>query len=81
MSEVVETAADRVLHVLAVMAHSSQALSAAQLMQASGLPRSSLYRQLARLKRFGLVREYSGLYAPGPLCQQLARNTPAALPA
>ena len=66
------SAADRVLHVLTVMARAQRALSAAELVQACGLPRSSLYRQLARLKRFGLVQEQSGMYAPGPVCLQLA---------
>lgn len=65
-------AADRVLHVLAVLARAQSSLSAAALVQATGLPRSALYRQLARLKRFGLVQEQAGLYAPGPLCLQLA---------
>ena len=65
-------AADRVLHVLAVLARAPQALSAVELVQATGLPRSSLYRQLTRLKRFGLIQEHAGQYAPGPLCLQLA---------
>jgi DNA-binding IclR family transcriptional regulator len=65
-------AADRVLHLLTVLARAPRALSAAELMLASGLPRSALYRQLARLRRFDLVLEQGGLYAPGPLCLQLA---------
>lgn len=65
-------AADRVLHVLAVAARATTPLTAAQLVQASGLSRSALYRQLARLKKFGLLQEQAGLYAPGPLCLQLA---------
>lgn len=65
-------AADRVLHVLAVLARAHKALSAVELVQATGLPRSSLYRQLTRLKRFGLVHEQAGHYAPGPLCLPLA---------
>lgn len=64
--------ADRVLHVLAVLARAPAGMSAAALVQATALPRSALYRQLARLKRFGLVQEQGGLYAPGPLCLQLA---------
>ena len=65
-------AADRVLHVLSVVARAATPLTAAQLVQASGLSRSALYRQLARLKKFGLLQEQAGLYAPGPLCLQLA---------
>src|SRR3989344_849531 len=65
-------AADRVLHVLAVLAQHGQPMSAAELMEATGLARSMLYRQLARLKQWGFVLESSGHYAPGPLSLQLA---------
>lgn len=68
------SAADRVLQVLAVLASAGHALTAGELMQGTGLPRSSLYRQLARLKRFGFVAESGALYAPGPLGLQLARG-------
>ncbi|GAB2478995.1 IclR family transcriptional regulator [Comamonas humi] len=68
------SAADRVLQVLAVLASAGRALTAGELMQGTGLPRSSLYRQLARLKRFGFVMESGALYAPGPLGLQLARG-------
>ena len=68
------SAADRVLQVLAVLACADRPLSAGELMQSTALPRSSLYRQLARLKRFGFVAESGGLYAPGPLGLQLARG-------
>ena len=68
------SAADRVLQVLAVLACADRALSAVDLMQRTGLPRSSLYRQLARLKRFGFVADSGALYAPGPLGLQLARG-------
>lgn len=65
-------AADRVLQVLAVLAQQARPLSAAQLMERTGLARSTLYRQLARLKSWGFVLESSGQYAPGPLGLQLA---------
>ncbi len=68
------SAADRVLHVLAMLACADRALSANELVHCTGLPRSSLYRQLARLKRFGFVVESGGLYAPGPIGLQLARG-------
>lgn len=64
--------ADRVLQVLAVLAQQGRALSAAELMEHTGLARSTLYRQLARLKRWGFVLESDGDYAPGPLSLQLA---------
>ncbi|GAA6120736.1 IclR family transcriptional regulator [Acidovorax sp. FG27] len=64
--------ADRVLQVLAVLAQQGQAMSAAELMEQTGLARSTLYRQLARLKRWGFVLETDGSYAPGPLGLQLA---------
>lgn len=63
---------DRVLQVLAVLARQGQTLSAAELMAQTGLARSTLYRQLARLKRWGFVLEVEGHYAPGPLSLQLA---------
>ena len=66
------TTADRVLQVLAVLAQQGQALSAAELMERTGLARSTLYRQLVRLKRWGFVLECEGLYAPGPLSLQMA---------
>ncbi|ADV00506.1 IclR family transcriptional regulator [Alicycliphilus denitrificans] len=64
--------ADRVLQVLAVLARQGKTLSAAELMEHTGLARSTLYRQLARLKRWGFVLESDGHYAPGPLSLQLA---------
>lgn len=66
------TTADRVLQVLAILAQHGQALSAAELMERTGLARSTLYRQLARLKRWGFVLESDSCYAPGPLGLQLA---------
>jgi DNA-binding IclR family transcriptional regulator len=64
--------ADRVLQVLAVLAQQGRALSAPELMERTGLARSTLYRQLVRLKRWGFVLENDGYYAPGPLSLQLA---------
>ncbi|MHB1248928.1 MAG: IclR family transcriptional regulator [Polaromonas sp.] len=66
------TTADRILQVLAVLAQQGRALSAAELMERTGLARSTLYRQLTRLKRWGFVLERDGYYAPGPLSLQLA---------
>lgn len=64
--------ADRVLQVLAVLAQHGKSMPAAELMERTGLARSTLYRQLARLKRWGFVLESDGFYAPGPLSLQLA---------
>jgi DNA-binding IclR family transcriptional regulator len=64
--------ADRVLQVLAVLAQQGRVLTATELMAHTGLARSTLYRLLARLKRWGFVLENDGCYAPGPLSLQLA---------
>lgn len=63
---------DRVLQVLAVLAQHGRAMSASELMQKTGLARSTLYRQLGRLKDWGFVSETDASYAPGPLSLQLA---------
>lgn len=66
------SAVDRALAVLATLARHGSALAAADLMQRTGLSQSTLYRQLASLKRWGFVQEVHGRYAPGPLSLQLA---------
>lgn len=66
------TPADRVLHILAVMARTQHPMTAQELVDACQMPRSSLYRQLARLKAFGLLQEQAGMYMPGPMCLQLS---------
>lgn len=47
-------------------------MTAAELMHKTDLSQSTLYRQLATLKRWGFVLEADGRYAPGPLSLQLA---------
>ncbi len=64
--------ADRVLQVLAVLAQHGRAMSASELIQKTGMARSTLYRQLGRLKDWGFVSEIDASYAPGPLSLQLA---------
>jgi DNA-binding IclR family transcriptional regulator len=54
---------ERVLLVLMTLAQSSRPVSAAELMAQTGLAKSSLYRQLAILKRWGFVFEANSLYA------------------
>lgn len=63
---------DRVLAVLATLAQHGSALTASELVRKTGLSQSTLYRQLAALKRWGFVLEEEGRYAPGPLSLQLA---------
>ncbi|ALM82875.1 IclR family transcriptional regulator [Bordetella sp. N] len=65
---------DRVLLVLATLAQWNGPVTAQQLADATGLPRSSLYRQLARLKQWGFVQEEEGSYSPGPMGLQLAQG-------
>lgn len=65
---------DRLLLVLTSIAQSEGPISAQALARATALPRSSLYRQLARLKQWGFVQEEEGLYAPGPMGLQLAQG-------
>lgn len=63
---------DRALRVLSVLAQSKSAMSAAELVQATGLVKSTLYRQIAVLRRWGFVMEAEGRYSPGPVSVQLA---------
>lgn len=66
------SAVDRALSVLATLARHGGAMTAAELMARTALSQSTLYRQLATLKRWGLVLDVEGRYAPGPLSMQLA---------
>lgn len=66
------SAVDRALAVLATLARQGCAMTAAELMAKTDLSQSTLYRQLATLKRWGFVLEVEGRYAPGPLSLQLA---------
>ncbi len=63
---------DRALLVLSVLAQSKVAMKAAELGQATGLVKSTLYRQIATLRRWGFVMESDGRYSPGPVSVQLA---------
>lgn len=66
------SAVDRALVVLATLAQQGRAMTAVELMDKTELSQSTLYRQLASLKRWGFVLEMEGCYAPGPLSLQLA---------
>lgn len=47
-------------------------MSVKDLLAVTGLAQSTLYRQLAVLRRWGFVAENEGHYAPGPISLQLA---------
>jgi DNA-binding IclR family transcriptional regulator len=66
------TGAERVLLVLAALASHGKAMSVKDLLAVTGLAQSTLYRQIALLKRWGFVAENAGYYAPGPISLQLA---------
>ncbi|MBV8619665.1 MAG: IclR family transcriptional regulator [Curvibacter sp.] len=68
----VHAANDRALQVLALLAQRHQPMSAPELMAATGLAKSTLYRQLSLLRRWGLVMEEGGRYGPGPASIELA---------
>lgn len=65
---------ERVLLVLRLVASYGHPVSASELMAASGLTKSTLYRLLASLRRWGFILEVDKLYAPGPACLQLSLN-------
>ena len=64
--------ADRVLFVLATLAKLERSVTPSELIAETGLSKSTLYRQLALLKRWGFVMESNGAYLPGPTCLPLA---------
>jgi len=66
------TGAERLLLVLSALASHGKAMSAKDMLGATGLAQSTLYRQIALLKRWGFVSEESGYYTPGPISLQLA---------
>jgi DNA-binding IclR family transcriptional regulator len=66
------TGAERLLLVLTALASHGKAMSVKDMLGATGLAQSTLYRQVALLKRWGFVTEDSGYYAPGPISLQLA---------
>jgi DNA-binding IclR family transcriptional regulator len=64
--------ADRVLYLLATLAQEGRPLTVAALAEHTGMATSTIYRQVALLKRWGFVSERDGEYAPGPVSLQLA---------
>jgi DNA-binding IclR family transcriptional regulator len=63
---------DRALQVLSLLAQHHEPLTAAELGVATGLARSTLYRQIALLRRWGFVMEVDGRYSAGPASVELA---------
>ncbi|PMS22712.1 IclR family transcriptional regulator [Trinickia dabaoshanensis] len=72
MQDAPGTGAERILLVLASLARRGKAMSVRELAGETGLAQSTLYRQIALLKRWGFVSEDGGRYAPGPVSLQLA---------
>lgn len=66
--------AERVLYVLATLARLERSVSITDLMTETGLAKSTLYRQLALLKRWGFVIDSKNEFLPGPMCVPLARG-------
>jgi DNA-binding IclR family transcriptional regulator len=66
------TGAERLLLVLTALASHGKAMSVKDMHAVTGLAQSTLYRQVALLKRWGFVTEDAGYYAPGPISLQLA---------
>lgn len=60
--------------VLSVLAQSREPQSVAELQDRTGLPRSTLYRQLGNLRRWGFVSERDGQYLPGEVSLELAHG-------
>lgn len=65
---------ERILLVLRIVAGFGRPVSASELVTASGLNKSTLYRLLASLRRWGFVMETESLYSPGPACLQMSLN-------
>ena len=70
--QVTKGGAERVLFVLATLARLERSVSMNELVTETGLAKSTLYRQLSLLKRWGFVVDGNSGYAPGPMCLPLA---------
>lgn len=75
-----DTPSGRLLLVLSHLAQSRQPLLASELVELTGLARSTVYRQLAYLKQWGFAQESREAYSPGPVGLQLGRGFDAASP-
>ncbi|MDH1339026.1 IclR family transcriptional regulator [Ectopseudomonas oleovorans] len=59
------------LYLLKVLAESQEPLTVQDLLKTSGFSKSTLYRQLGYLKRWGFICEYSGHFFAGAIALQL----------
>lgn len=62
------------LLVLSTLGRLERPVSIADLMTETGLAKSTLYRQLALLKRWGFVMDHGDQFLPGPMCLPLVRG-------
>lgn len=63
---------ERALRILSALARAGSGVSLAALEELTALPQSTLYRQLAALRRWGFVINHRGEFSPGPMCLPLA---------
>ncbi len=62
------------LLVLSTLGRLERPVSIGDLMVETGLAKSTLYRQLALLRRWGFVMDHDDLFLPGPMCLPLVRG-------
>jgi DNA-binding IclR family transcriptional regulator len=65
---------ERTLLVLSTLAQLGRGASIAELATLTGLAQSTLYRQVAALRRWGFVVGRQNIVSPGPMCVPLARG-------
>lgn len=65
---------ERNLYLLKILADSSQALTASDFLQITSFSKSTLYRQLAYLKRWNLICEFNGKYYSGATALKLGEK-------
>lgn len=68
----IKSGSERTVYLLATLAKLEKSVRIQELIHETGLAQSTLYRQLALLKKWGFVVERDGLYTPGPMCLPLA---------
>lgn len=68
----IKSGSERTLYLLAILARLEKAVRIQDLIQETGFAQSTIYRQLALLKKWGFVVEVDGNYTPGPMCLPLA---------
>ncbi len=68
----IKSGSERTIYLLATLAKLEKAVRIQDLIAETNLAQSTLYRQLALLKKWGFVVENDGLYTPGPMCLPLA---------